>query len=240
METSSTPAWTLEELESAVDAYLQMMAFEKDKQQYSKTEIRRKTLSSGLRNRSSSSFEFRMRNISAVVADLGFVPVNGYVAAANLGKNREVIEAILKSRLGLDMEATQLSSNEELLDSKVGLLLKAGVIVKPEGAITPAVTEAKVHRVFLRSVLVKAWVLQESAGICEGCQSPAPFILPNGQPFLEVHHVVPLAEGGADVVENTVALCPNCHRRCHLSADRETFTADMYSRIPRLARLSFT
>jgi len=32
---------------------------------------------------------------------------------------------------------------------------------------------------------------------------------------LEVHHKVPLAEGGDDTVENAIALCPNCHRHAH-------------------------
>ncbi|HDR7378766.1 TPA: HNH endonuclease [Bacillus toyonensis] len=37
----------------------------------------------------------------------------------------------------------------------------------------------------------------------------------DGTPYLEVHHVVPLATGGEDSVENAVALCQNCHRKAH-------------------------
>lgn len=33
--------------------------------------------------------------------------------------------------------------------------------------------------------------------------------------FVHAHHVEPLAEGGADVGENLVVLCPNCHARLH-------------------------
>ena len=43
----------------------------------------------------------------------------------------------------------------------------------------------------------------------------APFKLPDGTPFLEVHHVIPLAKRGEDTIENTIALCPNCHRGAH-------------------------
>lgn len=129
------------------------------------------------------------------------------------------------------------TSNDEHLNSKVDLLLKTGIVVKPQGVHNPAATEVRNQQVFLRSALVKAWVLQESVGICEGCENPAPFYLPNGQPFLEVHHVKPLAEGGADVVENAVALYPNCHYICHLSTDRESFTANLYIRISRLIRI---
>ena len=37
----------------------------------------------------------------------------------------------------------------------------------------------------------------------------------DGTHYLEVHHIDQLAKGGADTVENAVALCPNCHRKMH-------------------------
>ncbi len=36
----------------------------------------------------------------------------------------------------------------------------------------------------------------------------------DGSP-LEVHHVIRLADGGSDTINNSVALCPNCHRELH-------------------------
>lgn len=39
-------------------------------------------------------------------------------------------------------------------------------------------------------------------------------------PFLEVHHVVPLADGGVDELGNAAALCPMCHRELHFGRDR--------------------
>ncbi|WP_080666815.1 HNH endonuclease signature motif containing protein [Variovorax paradoxus] len=36
-----------------------------------------------------------------------------------------------------------------------------------------------------------------------------------GDPYLEVHHITPLALGGDDTVDNAWALCPNCHREKH-------------------------
>ena len=38
----------------------------------------------------------------------------------------------------------------------------------------------------------------------------------NGKPFLESHHIVWLSKGGEDTVENSTALCPNCHRKMHM------------------------
>jgi 5-methylcytosine-specific restriction protein A len=43
-------------------------------------------------------------------------------------------------------------------------------------------------------------------------------------PYLESHHVVHLAQGGPDSIDNAIALCPNCHRKMHvldLRKDRE-------------------
>lgn len=56
----------------------------------------------------------------------------------------------------------------------------------------------------------------DAKGICERCRKPAPFIRDNdNSPYLEVHHKIPLADGGDDTVENAIALCPNCHRQAH-------------------------
>jgi 5-methylcytosine-specific restriction protein A len=73
---------------------------------------------------------------------------------------------------------------------------------------------------FERNPDVIAEVLYRAAGLCESCGKPAPFFrLSNGEPYLEVHHRIPLSAGGADTVENAVALCPNCHRRRHYGSD---------------------
>jgi 5-methylcytosine-specific restriction protein A len=56
---------------------------------------------------------------------------------------------------------------------------------------------------------------RRARGICQLCGNPAPFTTRAGEPFLETHHIDWLAEGGEDTIANTVALCPNCHRRVH-------------------------
>ena len=37
-------------------------------------------------------------------------------------------------------------------------------------------------------------------------------------PFLEVHHIEFLSNGGDDSIDNVSALCPNCHRKMHALA----------------------
>lgn len=63
---------------------------------------------------------------------------------------------------------------------------------------------------------VVAEVLYRANGTCEICRSPAPFLKRTDRtPYLEVHHIVRLADGGDDTVENAVGICPNCHRNSH-------------------------
>jgi 5-methylcytosine-specific restriction protein A len=53
-------------------------------------------------------------------------------------------------------------------------------------------------------------------GLCQLCGLAAPFTGHDGQPYLEIHHIVPLGEGGTDTIGNVAALCPNCHRKMHI------------------------
>jgi len=73
---------------------------------------------------------------------------------------------------------------------------------------------------FVRDPEVIAWVLEKAAGICENCGKAAPFVKRDGEPFLEVHHVRPLGEGGPDTTDNAAACCPNCHRQLHFDVDK--------------------
>ncbi|WP_263064425.1 HNH endonuclease [Dickeya dadantii] len=69
---------------------------------------------------------------------------------------------------------------------------------------------------FIRNPDVVAEVLLRANGKCERCCSDAPFLRKkDNTPYLEVHHKTPLSEGGADTVDNAIALCPNCHRYLH-------------------------
>lgn len=69
---------------------------------------------------------------------------------------------------------------------------------------------------YKRNPDVVAEILDRAVGTCEGCGLSAPFNRKSdGTPYLEVHHRIPLAQGGDDTVENAIALCPNCHRKAH-------------------------
>lgn len=73
-------------------------------------------------------------------------------------------------------------------------------------------------QVYERSRLVRDAALARAAGMCQLCRQPG-FQTAAGTVFLETHHVVPLAEGGADRLDNVVAICPNDHREAHYGRD---------------------
>ncbi|BDR78897.1 hypothetical protein K154307017_18300 [Clostridium tetani] len=69
---------------------------------------------------------------------------------------------------------------------------------------------------FKRNSDVVVEVLKRANGFCEYCKEPAPFKRKSDNtPYLEVHHIIPLAKNGDDTVDNAVALCPNCHTKVH-------------------------
>ena len=127
------------------------------------------------------------------------------------------------------------------LDTRVIEFQALPELSQPEGTSSPRIqTRAGTQFAFARRPDVKAWVLRQALGRCELCASPAPFQSMAGLPYLEHHHVVQLAHGGSDTVENSVAVCPNCHRRLHHGTDRDELKNELYQRIGRLVRESPT
>jgi hypothetical protein len=114
--------------------------------------------------------------------------------------------------------------------------LASGPFEPPPGATVPARSTRAGVTSFRRDAAVRAWVYERAAGRCELCLATAPFVTDDDEGFLEIHHVVRLAEGGRDTVDNTVALCPNCHRRCHHGKDRKEQTERLFAQVRSLAR----
>jgi 5-methylcytosine-specific restriction protein A len=69
---------------------------------------------------------------------------------------------------------------------------------------------------FKRNPDVVVETLSRANGVCEKCNKNAPFLRKKDKtPYLEVHHKTMLSNGGEDTLENTIAVCPNCHRELH-------------------------
>lgn len=74
-------------------------------------------------------------------------------------------------------------------------------------------------RVYERNPEIAAYAKRRANNNCDLCGKSAPFLDKNGHPYLESHHIEWLSKGGNDVIENVVALCPNCHRKMHIVND---------------------
>ena len=72
------------------------------------------------------------------------------------------------------------------------------------------------QRVFDRSPLVVAIAKLRAKYRCEVPEcTEAGFRTVDGTPYCEVHHIIPLGEGGEDTIENVACVCPSHHREAH-------------------------
>lgn len=119
----------------------------------------------------------------------------------------EDVEVISRTQHDAEIER-EIRKSWKRSDSKLDQRLRTALIQPEKIQITSVGYKRN------PDVIVK--VLRRANGICECCGHPAPFNrASDGTPFLEVHHIKPLSEGGPDTVGNAEALCPNCHRMKH-------------------------
>ncbi|MES2414470.1 MAG: HNH endonuclease signature motif containing protein [Pseudomonadota bacterium] len=83
------------------------------------------------------------------------------------------------------------------------------------------VVRSVVRNDFVRNPFVVRGAAIRSKGKCEmpGCVTKL-FCRDDGSPHVEVHHIIPLAEGGDDSMSNVATLCAQCHREQHLGLHR--------------------
>ncbi len=230
--------WTDVELLACVVAYRDLQREEQGGARVNKTEKRNSVLRNALSSRSAGAYEFRMANISAVLKELGLPTLGGYLPRGNVGAK---VSAKIISMINLvwqrqnvpelpttdhqELQTRVLSARQKLKDNPAAL--------PPINLLSGTRTQSTTTR-FLRDPNVIAWVLQVAAGVCEVCAEPAPFVRDDGEPYLEVHHVRPLAEGGPDSADNAIAVCPTCHRRLHYGYDKEALRGGTLEKIARL------
>lgn len=99
-------------------------------------------------------------------------------------------------------------SNDELLN-----------IAKKHQTKNPKQKVVTQSQQYERSPYIAEYAKRIAKGICQLCLRPAPFARKDGTPYLETHHIKWLSEGGEDSIENTIALCPNCHKKMHIVND---------------------
>ena len=95
------------------------------------------------------------------------------------------------------------------------------------GAERSRVTSRHERTAYQRSRDIRNYVLARARGNCEGCKEQAPFLRPDGTPYLEPHHLRRISDGGPDHPAHVIALCPNCHRRVHAGADGGAYNSSL-------------
>ena len=111
-------------------------------------------------------------------------------------------ELIRKNRKRSERLARSLSDKE---------LVKRAANIKSRAGCRRATTD-----LYEKNVFVAELARRKANGICQLCDLPAPFNDRHGRPYLEIHHIKWIAAGGEDTIDNTVALCPNCHAKMHI------------------------
>ncbi len=220
--------WTEQELRASVLSYLEMQQKERAGQSFVKKQYYENLAK--IYGRTAKAFEYRMQNISYVLSLMGKDWLQGLKPAKNVGKKVACQIEALVLELSNRPQAPVVAFEFEVRES-----LQNKYLAEPKGSKQPATSSSQVVQ-FQRDPLVKAWVLKKASGVCECCGHDAPFESTDGQPFLEVHHMRKLAEGGSDTVGNAVAICPNCHRALHYGIRAKELVNSLYDKISRLIR----
>ncbi len=218
--------WSVEELEAAVQVYVEMLRKEADKEAFTKKkyyyELSKKF------GRTQKAYEYWMQNISYVYSLMGRRWLTGLKPAAHVGVVvTEQLERLINKAEG------QPPESRAAFYSEVKLHQKKKTKTPPRGNKKPQTKTTQVSQ-YSRDPAVVAWVTNEAAGMCENCKIGAPFVRADDSPFLEVHHLRTLADGGSDTVSNAVALCPNCHRAFHYSKEKSEMLESVYTKVARL------
>jgi 5-methylcytosine-specific restriction protein A len=220
--------WSKEELRASVVAYIEMRNLEQRGEKFVKKRYYEKLSKSF--GRSAKAFEYRMQNISYVYSVLGRQWIKGLRPAKNVGANvLLIIEGLIHQHEG------NVSIPKLEFEERVSKLRREKSLTKPQGRVSPK-KQTKETTSFNRDPKVVAWVLNNSRGICESCATPAPFTKPDGDFYLEVHHVRRLADSGSDTITNAVAVCPNCHRALHYSDNKTLMILNLYDSTARLIK----
>lgn len=151
----------------------------------------------------------------------------------------ELVDDIEKGGVGeyisLIEMAPVICETEEELALKTEILKKTLGNKLPKGLKVPKKI-SKSSIIYYRDAAVRAYILLNANGVCELCDKEAPFRDESGNPYLEVHHVLPLSCNGSDTITNTVGLCPNCHKSIHFSNEKIKLYENLFKKNQRLIR----
>ncbi|MGG1555019.1 HNH endonuclease [Paenibacillus ferrarius] len=125
--------------------------------------------------------------------------------------------------LSLKNSKKPIAVSEKLISEKnaarekvVEKLTNEQVLKRALSASKKAASRNTVSKTFDRDPNVMEYAKRWANGICQLCEQPAPYYNRKNKPHLHTHHIKWLSKGGEDTIENTIALCPNCHDKMHI------------------------
>lgn len=131
------------------------------------------------------------------------------------GEKRDLILFHLKLKGNQDYVPEKFLQMEEEAADQAAKLIPDNVVAKLAEEKTeeyPGYQRKIVKTVSMPSALARRYVLMRAHGYCELCGQKAPFEV-NGEPYLQIDHIIPLSKGGTNDIENLSALCPNCNAK---------------------------
>jgi len=159
--------WSNEELKAAVEAYVEMQRKERTDQIFTKRQHYRKLAE--LFGRSEKAYEYRMQNISYVLSLMGRAWLPGLKPKRNI--DAKVAGKIEKLLGEIEGQKTQPVAAFEIAVRDEGGQTN---LPRPSGNPYPKSRRTTVTQ-FRRDATVKAWVLQQAGGVCEGCEKTRSF-----------------------------------------------------------------
>jgi len=229
--------WSGTELKASLNAYTSILRKELKGQKTNKSEEYKK-LSTRFK-RSRKSYEYRMQNVSYVLSNMGLPWIQGLKPKSHIGsKMHKKLECIILEK------AYFINLLKEPTDDLLKLITRSTYLPNYKGKKPPKGSKKPnknkkitvIQENISRDPEIVKWIKDNSDGICECCNEPAPFNKIEGKPYLEVHHLKLLADGGSDTTFNAVAICPNCHREMHYGENREKLLEKTYKNVDRLKR----
>ena len=159
------------------------------------------------------------------------------------GEDPEALAVLLTSRLNwvspdLRQEGTVTSvleheraiTEEQAREAETETLEALKSRLEAEGDAPPPTITA-VITAFRRKGLLVAYARRRAEYRCEveGCSVPL-FVGDDGRPYLEIHHITSLANGGLDTIDNVVCVCAQHHRELHYGRERKRLAAGLRER----------
>ena len=160
---------------------------------------------------------------------------HGFISSSWLQVGDELVIGNIGSQLFAVKRPPSAVSDDEITQDIVARADENAILARAKKAKGKPSKKTVTREEFQRNLYVVAAAVIRARGKCEmpAC-SNALFFRFDGNPYLEVHHIVPLGEGGDDTFVNVAALCPHCHRELHFGKLKSTRRATLASYIATL------